>query len=169
MEIKGLKFFKTVKSSQILIGALVIGIMLLVIPWGNGSKEPEQEAVTQPVPSFDLQAEEKRLEEALAKIEGAGKVTVVLTLDTSSERRLAEDKENSKDTAADGSIRIRDSTQTVTLSNEAVTLIYVYPKYRGALVVCTGAGSALRLEITKAVAALTGLSTDKITVIKGTT
>jgi hypothetical protein len=79
------------------------------------------------------------------------------------------DKENCKDTAADGSIRLRDSTHTVTLSNEAVTLIYVYPKYRGALVGCTGAGSALRLEITKAVAALTGLSTDKITVIKGTT
>lgn len=168
MEIKGLKLFKTVKSSQILIGALVIGIMLLVIPWGSGSKEPEQQTAVQPVPSFDLEAEERRLEAALSKIEGAGKVTVVLTLDTSSERKLAEDRESSSDTEADGSTRIRDSTETVKMSDEAVTLIYVYPRYRGALIVCTGAGSALRLEITRAVAALTGLSTDKITVIKGT-
>jgi stage III sporulation protein AG len=43
----------------------------------------------------------------------------------------------------------------------------IYPVYQGALVVCEGADSAtVRLEIIRAVAGLTGLSTDKIVVAK---
>jgi len=41
------------------------------------------------------------------------------------------------------------------------------PEYRGALVVCEGAASAaVRLEVTQAVAALTGIGTDHIVVSK---
>ena len=43
----------------------------------------------------------------------------------------------------------------------------VYGEYRGALILCTGADSAqVRLDLVNAVAGLTGLSTDRITVIK---
>jgi len=39
--------------------------------------------------------------------------------------------------------------------------------YQGAVVVCQGAdSSAVRLAVTEAVAALTGLSTEKITVVQ---
>lgn len=41
-------------------------------------------------------------------------------------------------------------------------------RWAGAVVVCEGGGSAsVRLELTRAVSALTGLSSDKITVVKG--
>ena len=43
----------------------------------------------------------------------------------------------------------------------------VYPTYRGALVVCQGGDRAdVKLAVTEAVAALTGLSADRITVAK---
>lgn len=42
-------------------------------------------------------------------------------------------------------------------------------RWTGAVVVCEGGGSAaVRLELTRAVSALTGLSTDKIAIVKGT-
>ena len=43
----------------------------------------------------------------------------------------------------------------------------VYGQYRGALIVCGGADSpSVRLQLVNAVAGLTGLPSDKITVIK---
>ena len=42
-----------------------------------------------------------------------------------------------------------------------------YPLYQGAVVVCQGAGKAsVRLAVTEAIAALTGLTSDKISVVK---
>ena len=42
-----------------------------------------------------------------------------------------------------------------------------YPQFRGALVVCQGGGDpAVRLAVIEAVSALTGLGSDKISVVK---
>jgi len=173
MDFKDMKFFKTVKGNKLIIGALVLGLMLLIIPWGafktgaaGGGDLKAAESAGGP-PDFDLHAEERRIEAALSKIEGAGNVTVVLTLETGAERRLAEDRDNSRSEDAGGSVQTRESSETVTLSNEAVTVIYIYPKYRGARVVASGGGASVKLQIMEAVAALTGLPTDKITVGKG--
>ena len=51
---------------------------------------------------------------------------------------------------------------------EAVQLTRRYPTFQGALVVCEGGDDAgVRLLMTQAVSALTGLGTDRITVCKG--
>ena len=51
--------------------------------------------------------------------------------------------------------------------SDAVTVRTTYPTYRGALIVCEGGDRAeVRLAVTEAVAALTGLSADRITVAK---
>ena len=43
----------------------------------------------------------------------------------------------------------------------------IYPQYLGAVVVCEGAASPqVRLDVLQAVAQFTGLSTDKISVLK---
>jgi hypothetical protein len=39
MEIKGFKFIKTIKGKQILTGALALGLILLIVPWGALSSE----------------------------------------------------------------------------------------------------------------------------------
>ena len=52
-------------------------------------------------------------------------------------------------------------------NDEVVVTRQVYPTYRGALVVCQGGDqAAVKLAVTEAVAALTGLTADCITVAK---
>ena len=50
---------------------------------------------------------------------------------------------------------------------EVVITRQVCPVYQGAVVVCQGAGNAaVRLAVVEAISALTGLSSDKISVVK---
>ena len=71
-----------------------------------------------------------------------------------------------------GTEEFSDKTETVVLGSgsgaEVVVTQSRYPDFVGALVVCEGGGSAaVRLEITQALSALTGLPSSKISVIKG--
>jgi catechol 2,3-dioxygenase-like lactoylglutathione lyase family enzyme len=65
-----------------------------------------------------------------------------------------------------------ESRKTVILSegssyDKAAVAATTYPRFQGALIVCEGADSAaVRLRLLEAVSAVTGLSTDRITVVK---
>ena len=149
-------------KKYLLAAALFLGVLLLVLPRGGGEEAQEEES-----PAFSLAAEEKRIAQALSRIEGAGSVTVVLTLDTSSEREYARNTEGTQQAEGSGGSRAEEKSEVAEVSDSALTVKYAYPRYRGALVIIQGGGSAVKLEVTQAVAALTGLSTDKITVVKG--
>ena len=105
--------------------------------------------------------------EMLQEIEGVGRVKVMLTLKSGSTLQLAEDNSS---TQRDTELR-RDS-EVVTLNRgsgqqEVVVTRETYPVYQGAVVVCEGAdNAAVCLRVTEAVAVLTGLSSDKISVAK---
>ena len=145
-----------------LIPALIFGVLLLLWP-GRTVSAPEAE---QQVVEFSLEEEEKRIAAALSRIEGAGDVTVVLTVDRSEEREYARNTDQDSQTESDGS-RIEARSEVAEVGDGALTVKLTYPRYRGALVVMEGDGSALRLAVTQAVSALTGLGTDKITVVRG--
>ena len=64
-------------------------------------------------------------------------------------------------------------TETVVLGNgtsaEVVVTHSRYPRFVGALIVCEGGDRAdVQLRVTQAVSALTGLSSERISVVKGT-
>ena len=106
---------------------------------------------------------ERRLELVLSEISGAGETRVVLSLRCGSRQVLAQDRQQ------DGS---GASAQTVTVGSssdrQVVPVQTVAPEFRGALVVCAGAGDPkVRLEVTKAVCVLTGLGTDCVCVTTG--
>ncbi len=148
------------KKNKYIAAALFLGVALLLIPTGSSESKRISEGVGEP--SFSLAEQEKRIEEVLSRIAGAGQVDVVLTLKSGMERVLAENEDKSDDGGKVSHVMIQTGS-----GSETVTLRYIYPVYQGALVVCKGAGSPnVRLEITQAVAALTGLSTEKITVTK---
>ena len=92
----------------------------------------------------------------LRQISGAGQVQVLLSYRCSAERELATD----------------DSGQPAIISagggaQAAVELRTVSPQYLGAVVVCDGADAPqVQLAVTQAVAQFTGLSTDRISVLK---
>jgi len=137
---------------------LLLGVVLILWPTGDShsrKEQPSQQAGELEVPTFSLAEEENRLREALSQIRGVGKVKVLLSLKSTATRELAESEEKA--------IIINKGSG----NQSAVELRYVYPEYLGAVVICQGAGSArVRLDVTKAVSAFTGLSSDKITVIE---
>lgn len=154
----GKKIGELLKNKYMLCIALV-GAVLLLLPTGGGNTgtggEGEEVMTDIEAPAFSLAEQEKKLEDVLKSIEGAGDVTVMLSLKTSVSRELAED----------GDELLVVSTGSGTQS--AVALSYLYPEYQGAVVVCSGAGDArVKLAVTQAVASVTGLGSDKITVIK---
>ena len=53
-------------------------------------------------------------------------------------------------------------------SQETVTVQEIYPRYQGALLVCAGGDDpTVRLQLTEAMSALTGLGADKISISQG--
>lgn len=152
----------------------VIGVGLLLWPGLEGGvSRPERKE--QPARSdksgWDLQTVETEMEEILGAMDGVGQVKVMLTVESDGERQLAQDTQlsYSGDTAAPEDYSRKSETVRLDGSSgdEAVVVRTTYPTYRGALVVCQGGGSAeVRLAVTGAVAALTGLPTDRVTVAK---
>ena len=149
---------------------VLIGVGLLLWPGlgerGTPAKSGQEERNCQ-----DVQAIQKEMEEMLSAMSGVGQAKVMLTVDSDGERQLAQNTtlSYSGDTSAPEDYSRKSETVLVDGSSgdETVMIRQLYPTYRGALVVCQGGGSAeVRLAVTEAVAALTGLSTDRVTVAK---
>ena len=140
----------------------LLGAGLLLLPREGGAK-PTAAPATAAATAEEPAALEAKLEKLLSQMEGAGAVQVVLTLEKSASYTYQTDRET-----RDGEER----RETVLVSDGAggeapVTQETAYPVYQGAVVACQGADSAqVRLDIVRAVASLTGLSSDRITVIK---
>ena len=114
---------------------------------------------------------ETEMADILGVMSGVGQVRVMLTMESEGEQQLAQDTELSYrgDTTAPEDYSRRSETVLVDdgSGETAVVIQTMYPTYRGALVVCQGGGQPeVRLAVTEAVAALTGLSADRITVAK---
>ena len=137
---------------------ILAGLILLLLPTGEETEQTQS--------AFDLAATEARLSQALSKIHGAGEVTVVLTVANGPRQILAENVDR------DGS-QGEEKTETVVLSRgsgsqETVTVQEIYPRYQGALLVCAGGDDpTVRLQLTEAMSALTGLGADKISISQG--
>lgn len=147
--------------------ALVVLIGAGLLLWPSGKTAGEKQA-SQTLESRDVQGE---MEEILGAISGVGQVRVMLTVESDGQRQLAQDSEltYSGDTAAPSDYSRRSETVLVDegSGDQVVVTENRSPTYRGALVVCQGADRAdVRLAVTEAVASLTGLSADRITVAK---
>ena len=150
---------------------VLIGVGLLLWPSGKkttGTSGSSPAATAPTAVEQDLQAD---MEEILGTISGVGQVKVLLTVDSDGERQLAQNTElaYSGSTAAPEDYSRRSETVLVdgAAGDGTVVVRTVYPTYRGALVVCQGGDRPeVKLAVTEAVAALTGLSADRVTVAK---
>lgn len=149
---------------------LLIGTGLLL--WSPaGSKQETASAQAAPPVLTDTETLQAQLEEILAEMQGVGAVQVLLTVDTDGERQLAQNTElrySGSTAAPEDYSRI---SEPVLLDGgdreETVVTRTSYPTYRGALVVCQGGDRAdVKLAVTEAVSALTGLPSDRVTVAR---
>ena len=169
LDIKG----KILKNKFVLI-VIAVGLIFILLPTGGGSGGSPEPRATAEAPDFSLREQEQKIAEALSKIDGAGRVSVVLTLKTGGEQVLATDSSGSskrtKGETGEDTAQASETTVIVSAGGQTenpVTVKYIYPEFKGALIVAEGAGDAtVRLELVQAVAGLTGLKSDKITVLK---
>ena len=156
--------FSRYKYVFLLIG---VGVLLLLVPTSH-SKENSSAVVLNTEEDFSVEALEEKLEHILAQIEGAGQVNVMLTAESGMKRIFAQDGRLEQE---NGSIQRESETVVIssgTGTQETVLVQQIYPRFQGALVVAEGGGDpSVRLNLTEAVAALTGLGADKISVCKG--
>lgn len=163
------KLWKLLDQYKYVLIVIAAGIVLLLWPSGEGKENPKAEPGAQSAQEepFDLAALEEKLSQTLSKVEGAGKVSVTLTVKSGMEQVLASDRSTS---VTDRGSSVEEETVLVDSGSgqEAVLLMQRYPTFQGALVVCEGGDNAeIRLLMARAVSALTGIGTDRITVCKG--
>ena len=138
---------------------LVVGAALMLIPEnGQGKENTDTERA-----EVSLAGE---LTQILGQVNGVGKVQVMLTV-SSGELTVYQYDE---DIHSGESGSVRKETVIVTNSDRQETGLVqqiIPPSYLGAIVVCQGADSAaVRLAVVEAVSKVTGLSSDRISVLK---
>lgn len=159
------KVWKLLDKYKYVLIVLAAGLILLL--WPTGEKARPERSAGPGREEFDLPALEEKLSHTLSQVEGAGEVTVALTVKSGMEQVLAADR-----SASDGEQENRVEEKTVVINTgsgqETVVRVQRYPVFQGAVVVCQGGDRAdVRLLLTQAVSALTGLGADRITICKG--
>lgn len=156
------------KRYKLILLLIFVGLMLLLIPdekTGDSASVRDSSAVTEE--DFSVISLEKKMSQVLSRIEGAGEVSVMLTVQSSSERIYAVDRELSE---RDGLREMHEELVIASIGNdeEAILVGQNYPVFQGALLVCPGGDDPeIRLQLIGALSALTGLSSNRITVCKG--
>lgn len=159
------KLFALLKKYKYLLLVIAVGLLFLLLP-SSGKKETASSAAgSTPFQAqvFELEEVERKFEEILSQVEGAGQVHLVLTVRGGTRQVFARD---------DRTGEREDSSTTVVLSKgsgveEVVLLQQLYPQYQGALAVCPGGDDpVVQLRLVEALSALTGLGSDKISICK---
>ncbi|MCX4356186.1 MAG: hypothetical protein OSJ43_08165 [Oscillospiraceae bacterium] len=143
------------KGRRIVVaGAVAVMLLLLLstVSCGDGGKKSVAEPYAASESAAEIERElEQRLVSLISRIDGAGEVTVMVTLDTVSQRVYEKDtkSESSSKSDADGSSQSAGSETEVVLAGstkEPLQVGTVQPKVRGAAVVCSGAGDPVVKE-----------------------
>lgn len=142
---------------------VAIGLVLMSIP-GREVSSDEAPAPLLIQTTSDTQSD---LEQILSQIHGVGKAKVLLTV-AAGEQTIYE--RNSDRTSDELSESLRVETVIITDANRAQQGLIqqvIPPTYQGAVIVCQGGDiPSVQLAIVEAVSDVTGLTADKITVLK---
>ncbi|MDR2525343.1 MAG: hypothetical protein LBC83_04005 [Oscillospiraceae bacterium] len=169
---------KISKWQAIVIGAGLLGILLLclsAVPGGKSGAKTETgaEAIRVDLTDYEEQLE-RRLAEILSAVEGAGETRVMLTLDCGSEPIYATQGKSDQSAAADpdGSQEsFRTEKEYVILGTgggeKGLILKTLEPKVRGVAILCKGADSIIvRQSVMETAKAVLGVGASKISVSK---
>ena len=148
-----------IKKYRYSAAVILVGIVLLLLPIQDRQDE-QNLAEEKPENTVTFQNE---LESLLSQINGAGCVKVLLAESAGKETVYQMD-------AYSGSSDYRKDTVLITNAEREEGGLVVRidpPVYQGAIVLCQGADQAsIRLSIVEAVSSVTGLTSDRITVLK---
>lgn len=154
----------TLRKYKYALLILAVGVILMCLPSRDSTTVEQPQETLAATQDQDIAQE---LELILSQIKGAGKVQVMLSKATGEETYYQTDEDQSSGTDSTSG---RSDTVIITDVDRAQTgLIRKVnpPTYMGAIIVCEGADQpAIQLAIVEAVADVTGLGADRISVLK---
>ena len=151
---------------------LVAALGAVLLAWPRQETDTAAETTVQHLSGeSEVEKLEKKMEEILSKMNGVGRVDVLLTLESGGELVLATDSTLRYSGSPQNPDDYNRSNETVTVSGGNGTDVVVTQeksaKFRGALIVCDGGDNdRVRLRIIEAVCALTGLGSDRVAVVR---
>lgn len=167
MELTGIlkKIPEYIKKYRYVVLVLAIGLILMAIPEKSSASDSNSNVIASTTNNETSVSDQLR--SVLSKIEGAGNIEVMLTVSAGEEIIYQTDQDIS---VSGESNSTRSDTVTLTdADRNQVGLIKQVnpPSYMGAIIVCQGADSpTVKLAIVEAVSKITGLSSDRICVLK---
>lgn len=180
---------KKIENLVVFVIILIITIIVINYVWNDGKQnkinnEPEEQGVYKQLANYDNSIStktdlEQKLEDILAKINGVGNVSVLVTYSQSSEiiamyNETSKSSYTQEEDSEGGTRKVdeTDSTKEVIYTQEngvnvPVTQKIVNPTIEGAIITAVGASNAtVKTNIIQAVEAVTGLPTHKIQVFE---
>lgn len=141
---------------------VLVGLVLMLIP----SKKESQTTQVPTQAAVETQDIASQLQQILSKMSGVGRVEVMLTEAAGEKVIFQYDQDISN--GENGSNRLDTVIIADSNRSEAGLIQQINPPiYQGAIIVCQGADNvSVRLNIIEAVAKVTGLGTDRISVLK---
>ena len=180
---------KNIENAVVFIIILIVTILIINMIWGTSDEKADENTVHNTTTTKLVNGEaqensnsdevENSIKQILSKINGVGKVDVLITYSESS-RVVALYNENSKQSQTQEE-DTNGGTRTIEETNNDKEIIFkeengekvpvtekiVMPKMEGALIVAEGANNAeVKTNIIQAVEAVTGLATHKIQVLE---
>ena len=124
----GQKLLVLLEKYKFVLLVILTGVVLLTLPDLGGSATAREQAAAMESDglAFDLDGLERKLADTLSRVEGAGKVSVALTVKTSTRQVLAQDASTSQ---KEGETEESRSTEVVSQGSgreEAVPLQQIY-------------------------------------------
>lgn len=139
------------KSLYIII---IIGIVFMLLPGFSGEKNDNSKPQV-----YDKYSDEARLSEILSRVDGAGKVSVMITYYGTSGYNL-EFEEKRNENSSENSV--------VMNGNSPFIKSEFYPRVKGVIIVSEGAGnSSVKKALADAASAVLEVSSHKICVLEG--
>ena len=140
---------------------LLIGLLMMMT---GGDEKKEERTENGLDAAFSVQDFEQRLSDCLEKIDGIGKIELMLSLDSSERTEYASDIRRTATESYESEV---STVSNGNYGEQPVKVTTICPEFRGAVVICEGADDdRVRLAVTEAVGALCDLGADRIVVIK---
>ena len=147
-------YFREKKSFILIIVLLIIGICLMI--WGGNGDEDEATVITE---ACDVSELEERVSELCSRVKGAGSVSIMITVDTVSEKIYAQNSQYGNDYS---------KSEYVTVSGKLIPVGERSMTVRGVAVVCEGGdNAAVKLALTQLICSLFDIGADKVRVVCG--
>ncbi len=166
------------KKNLKLILLIIVGLVAIVLFFGfNSSKSTSTSSSVVTTSSYTSTMDyckviESKLIDVLSKVDGAGSVSVMVTVDGSPELIYANEQDKTSSSNTSGTTTSSTYSSPIIIdangSSSALVMTEVLPAVKGVIVVSSGAGNvAIRLNLLKAVSTLLDISTEQVTVLKG--